>query len=83
MHEDLKSFEAVVILKKKMDETDLYHIYRINNGLMNNSSDYIFKFSRFIAENIAVRMDINGPYNILQEENAYFDVTHTRVHGFK
>ena len=66
-----------------MDETDPFHIYRINNGSMNNGSDYIFKFSRFIAENIAVRMDIDEPYNILQEENAYFDATHTQVHGFK
>ena len=40
---------------------------------MNNGSDYVFKFSRFIAENIAVHMDIDQPYNILQEENAYFD----------
>ena len=66
-----------------MDETDPFHIYRINNGSMNNGSDYVFKFSKFIAENIAVRMDINKPYNILQEENAYFDATHTRVHSFK
>ena len=66
-----------------MDETDPFHIYRINNGSMNNGSDYVFKFSKFIAENIAVRMDINKPYNILQEENAYFDAKHTRVHSFK
>ena len=82
-HEDLNSFDAVGILKKKMDETDPFHIYRINNRSMNNGSDYVFKFLRFIAENIAVCMDINEPYNILQEENAYFDATHTRVHGFK
>ena len=50
---------------------------------MNNGSDYVFKFLRFIAENITVCMDINKPYNILQEENAYFDAMHTRVHGFK
>ena len=50
---------------------------------MNIGSDYIFKFSTFIAENIAVQMDIDEPYNILQEENPYFDATHTQVHGFK
>ena len=60
-----------------------FHIYRINNGSMNNGSDYIFKFSKFIAENIAVQMYIDEPYNILQEKNAYFDATHTQVHGFK
>ena len=28
-------------------------------------------------------MDVNGPEDGLQMENAYFDATHTRVHGFK
>ena len=32
---------------------------------------------------LAVKMDVNGPENILQEENAYFDATHIHVHGFK
>ena len=31
----------------------------------------------------AIRMDVNGGEDGLQKENAYFDVTHTRVHGFK
>ena len=60
-HEDLNSFDAAGVLKKKMDETDPFHIYRINNRSMNNGSDYVFKFLRFIAENIAVCMDINEP----------------------
>ena len=32
---------------------------------------------------LAVQMDVNGPENILQVENAYFDATHIHVHGFK
>ena len=32
---------------------------------------------------LAIHMDVNGPSHGLQEENAYFDATHTRVHGFK
>ena len=32
---------------------------------------------------IAILMDVDGPENILQLENAYFDATHTRVYGFK
>ena len=28
--------------------------------------------------NLAIQMDVEGPDNILQEENAYFDATHTR-----
>ena len=49
---------------------------------MDESSDYIFKSSKVMAE-LAIQMDVEGPENILQEENAYFDATHTRVHGFK
>ena len=32
---------------------------------------------------MAILMDVEGPENILQLENAYFDATHTRVYGFK
>ena len=32
---------------------------------------------------LAIKMDIDGDENIMQTENAYFDATHSRVHGFK
>ena len=32
---------------------------------------------------LALKMDIDGDDNIMQTENAYFDATHSRVHGFK
>ena len=72
----------MAIIKKQADLKDEFYIYRINNGSMNESSDYVFKSSKVMAE-LAIQMDVEGPENILQEENAYFDATHTRVHGFK
>ena len=32
---------------------------------------------------LAIKMDIDGPQNTMQTENAYFDATHSRVHGLK
>ena len=32
---------------------------------------------------MALLVDVKGPENILQLENAYFDAMHTRVYGFK
>ena len=32
---------------------------------------------------IALAMDVDGPENVLQLENAYFDATHTRIYGSK
>ena len=79
---DENSFDAVGILKRALDEADEFYIYRINNGSLNGSSDYVFKTSREMALR-AIRMDVNGGEDGLQKENAYFDATHTRVHGFK
>ena len=76
------SFDAVAIIKKQAHLKDEFYIYRINNGSMNNCSDYVFKSSRVMAE-LSVEMDVTGPENILQQENTYFDATHTCVHGFK
>ena len=76
-----KSFDAVAIIKKQADMKDEFYIYRLNNGSMNDFSDYVFKSSRIMAE-LAIQMDVEGPDNILQEENAYFDASHKRVHGF-
>ena len=79
--EDNSSFDAVAIINKQANMKDEFNIYKLNNGSMNDSSD-VFKSSRIMAE-LAIQMDVKGPDNILQEENAYFDATHTRVHGFK
>ena len=32
---------------------------------------------------LALKMDIDGDDNTMQTKNAYFDATHSRVHGFK
>ena len=61
---DLKSFDAVGIMKRGADNKDPYYIYRISNGLHNNSSDYVFKSSQKMAQ-LAVQMT-------LMVHNTYF-----------
>ena len=80
---DENSFDAVAILKSETDKEDPYYIYRLNNGRMNGGSDYIFKSLCQMAL-LALKMDVNKQEETgLQEENAFFDATHTRVFGFK
>ena len=43
---DENLFDAVAIINRKTNEYDPYYIYRVNNGLCNNTSDYVFKSSR-------------------------------------
>ena len=47
--EDNNSFDAVAIIKRQVDMKDEFYIYRLNNGSMNDSSDYVFKSSRIMA----------------------------------
>ena len=49
---------------------------------MDDECDYVFKSSRRMAQ-LAIYMDQDGEENLLQMENAYFDATHSHVHGFK
>ena len=79
---DHNSFDAVGIVKRMTDRKDPFYVYRIGNGNLDGGSDYVFKGSRKMAQ-IAIDMDQDGPDNILQMENAYFDAAHTRVYGFK
>ena len=73
------SFDAVAIIKRKTDEYDPYYIYRVNNGLCNNTSDYVFQSSREMVR-IAIMMDIDSPEtNPLQLGNCYFDAMHKWV----
>ena len=67
---DENSFDAVGILKRALDEADEFYIYRINNGSLNGSSDYVFKTSHEMALR-AIRMDVNGEEDGLQKENTY------------
>ena len=62
---DLNSFDAVGIMKRGADK-DPYYIYRISNGLHNNSSDYVFKSSQKMAQ-LAI-LDIDGPQHISKLE---------------
>ena len=81
---DNNSFDAVGLVKRKTDQGDPYYIYEIRNKnyTTDDACDYVFKTSRKMAL-MAVNMDQDGPENILQMENAYFDATHSWVHGFK
>ena len=80
---DVISFDAVGMMKQKTDKRDTYHIHHINNGNLNNSSDYVFKASRRMAH-LAISMDVDSnEKSVLQDKNAYFDAMHKRIHGFK
>ena len=84
---DHNSFDAVGILKRTTDKRDKYYIYNIGNKNFADFSDvaatdHVFKSSSKMAE-IALQMNEDAPENLLQLENAYFDVTHTHVYGFK
>ena len=79
---DEKSFDAVGILKAETDKCDPFYIHRINNGRL-NGGDYVFKSSGEMALP-AIKMDVNNEEETgLQNENAFFDVTHSQVFGFK
>lgn len=78
---DENSFDAVGLARKMYKDTDPYLIYRINNGSLNDMSDYVFKSSRECAH-LAISMDVDGPHNPLQYELVYFDGKHNRVQGF-
>ena len=80
---DENSFDAVGILKSETDKADEFYIYRINNGRLNGSSDYVFKSSRQMAL-LALKMNVNNKEDTgLQEENAFFDAMHMQVFGFR
>ena len=78
---DIHSLSAVGIFKRGCDENDKYHIYRVNDSCMNRDPDYVFKTSKVMAE-IGIQMDIDGPLNALQDEDAYFDGAHSRCKDF-
>ena len=52
--DDYNSFDAVAVVKKGTDRNDPNYIYRHNNGLMSNGSDYVFLCSTKMAE-VAVK----------------------------
>ena len=81
---DNNSFDAVGLVKRKTDTWDPYYVYEIGNQnyITGNKCDYVFKSSCRMAK-MAIQMDQDGQENLLQMENAYFDATHSCVHGFK
>ena len=79
---DENSFHAVGILQSETDKEDEFYIYRIDNGRLNGGSNYVFKSSHQMAL-LALKMDVNNEEDTGFQENAFFDVTHMRVFGFK
>ena len=55
---DVNSFDAVALMKRKLDAKDPYLVYWISNGAINNSSDYVFKWFQKGAE-VALLMDVD------------------------
>ena len=81
MEVSTQSIEAVAELKKGSDKVDPLHIYKLNNSAMNGEPDYVMKSSSTMLE-IALDMDQDGPPNVLQNEDAFFDGSHSRCTDF-
>ena len=76
-----QSIEAVAEVKKGSDKLDKLHIFRLNNSSLNDMPDFVIKSSSLILE-IALEMDQEGKESALQEEDAFFDGSHSRCTGF-
>ena len=76
-----QSLEAVAEVKKASDDIDPFYIYQVNSKKMNNRPDYVMKASSKILQ-LAIDMDVDGPENPLQLEDAYFDGAHSRCSEF-
>ena len=76
-----QSIEAVVEAKKGSDQLDKFHIFKINNGNMNDMPDFVVKSSSAILK-MALDMDQDAEPNVLQEEDAFFDGSHSRCTGY-
>ena len=76
-----QSIEAVAEMKKGSDKLDKLHIYKLNNSSMNSDPDYVCKSSTKILQ-MAIDMDQEGPENVLQKEDAFFDGSHSRCTGY-
>ena len=51
-----QTFDAVAEVRKGYDDTDKFYIYHINNSMVNEQPDYVFKLSLKMAK-VAVFMD--------------------------
>ena len=76
-----QSIEAVVEAKKGSDQLDKFHMYKINNGNMNDMPDFVVKSSSAILK-MALDMDQDAEPNVLQEEDAFFYGSHSRCTGY-
>ena len=78
--EDVDMFKKMGKLKTGSDDHDSFYIYKLNC-----EPSRVFKSSLLMGE-LALKMDIDteqGCDNAVDEEYAYTDGMHTRVHGYK
>ena len=78
---DRTSFDAVGLLKKRIDYRDHYLIYDINNSNLSGGVDYIFQTTKTLVQ-LGLQMDIDGQSSPMQLEDVYFDGCHSRAEGF-
>ena len=76
-----QSLEAVQILKEKSDGLDKFYIFRINSKGMNGKPDFVMKSST-LSMKLALQLDIDGPQNEFQNQDVFFDGSHSRCNGF-
>jgi len=81
LHPVGENFEAVGAFRNKCTEKDEFLIYSINSRDLNGQPSYVFKSSIGMAK-LASQMDRDKD-NILSNEYAHIDATHTRCRGFK
>ena len=83
--EDVDMFKNVGKLKTELDYHDPFYIYKLNFQSINGEPSYVFK-SSLLAGQLALKMDIDtdqGHNNSMNEDYAYMDGMHRRVHGYK
>ena len=83
MEVSTQSIEAVAELKKGLDKLDPFYIYKLDNSSLNGEPDYVMKSSSTMLE-IALDIDLDqdGPPSVMQNEDAFFDGSHSRCTDF-
>lgn len=82
LHPAGHSFEAVQVLKTKLDMKDTLYVFDMNDGRF-NSDKLTFVFSTSKEKmNLAADMSRDGDLS-LSREYCHFDGKHSRVHGMK
>ena len=76
-----ENFEALALFRRKCSEKDEFFIFSVNNKDLNDKPSHVFKSSLSMAK-LALLMD-KDTNEVLSNEYAHVDATHTRCRGFK